>query len=596
LEQYSDTIQDRNGNVIPGATVTVTDYPSGTTSTTYATNAPGSSTNPITADSNGQYSFYAIDGSYTITTSKSGITTSTKVITLKDNSSVIDVKGYGAVGDGVTDDAAAINAAITAAAVDGGTVYFATGNYKHNSAITLASNVTLMGYGATLTWGGGSSAQITTPTTGVLIKPGVIGLKIDGGASATTLLELFSVYSGTFRDLYFDSNLATNIVMDLRCNTSGSTNADGNRCFVFSEFSNISSSGVCGTFLRLKGESGSAVVTACTFNNINALTVAVRGIDFTQWCDSNYFGGITGIFLTAINAVGVEYNTGSPTSNVGVYANNFAHLYVNTFGSYAGRVGMKMNLTKLNNIEYYFQDPVAEGGDFITTSDTISYRVLLQKGATNNLYMLTKGMTWKGSNETLTADSPVEIAQTWNNAGVNFNALNVNVTATASGASSVPVKVLVGGVTQWFVDKAGVTLQRGSASIGYGLNAETSGIDIGAGRTGSGIAYIDLIGDTTNADYGTRWIRGGGGANTTSQILHKGSGSFTIKAEDAGSSLVFATNAATRISMNDTGIGFFGATAAAKPTVTGSRGGNAALADLLTELATLGLITDSSTA
>lgn len=41
-------------------------------------------------------------------------------------------------------------------------------------------------------------------------------------------------------------------------------------------------------------------------------------------------------------------------------------------------------------------------------------------------------------------------------------------------------------------------------------------------------------------------------------------------------------------------IGFFGGTPGAKPTVSGSRGSNAALADLLTELATLGLITDST--
>lgn len=44
-------------------------------------------------------------------------------------------------------------------------------------------------------------------------------------------------------------------------------------------------------------------------------------------------------------------------------------------------------------------------------------------------------------------------------------------------------------------------------------------------------------------------------------------------------------------------VGFFGATAlGAKPAVTGSRGGNAALASLLTQLASYGLITDSTTA
>jgi len=43
-------------------------------------------------------------------------------------------------------------------------------------------------------------------------------------------------------------------------------------------------------------------------------------------------------------------------------------------------------------------------------------------------------------------------------------------------------------------------------------------------------------------------------------------------------------------------LGFHGATSVAKQTVTGSRGGNAALADLLSKLATLGLITDGSSA
>lgn len=42
--------------------------------------------------------------------------------------------------------------------------------------------------------------------------------------------------------------------------------------------------------------------------------------------------------------------------------------------------------------------------------------------------------------------------------------------------------------------------------------------------------------------------------------------------------------------------GFFGATPVGRPTVTGSRGGNAALASALTALASLGLITDSTTA
>ncbi len=51
-----------------------------------------------------------------------------------------------------------------------------------------------------------------------------------------------------------------------------------------------------------------------------------------------------------------------------------------------------------------------------------------------------------------------------------------------------------------------------------------------------------------------------------------------------------------RVRASDTGLGFFGSTPVAKPTITGSRAGNAALASLLTAGANLGLWTDSTSA
>ena len=50
------------------------------------------------------------------------------------------------------------------------------------------------------------------------------------------------------------------------------------------------------------------------------------------------------------------------------------------------------------------------------------------------------------------------------------------------------------------------------------------------------------------------------------------------------------------VAASASGVGFFGTSPVAKPTITGSRGGNAALASLLTALAGMGQITDSSTA
>ena len=57
-------------------------------------------------------------------------------------------------------------------------------------------------------------------------------------------------------------------------------------------------------------------------------------------------------------------------------------------------------------------------------------------------------------------------------------------------------------------------------------------------------------------------------------------------------------NVASKHTLDGTGdkLGFHGVPAIARQTINGSRGGNAALASLLTALATLGLVTDSTTA
>jgi hypothetical protein len=60
---------------------------------------------------------------------------------------VVNVQDYGATGNGSTDDAAAIQAAITAVTGTGGTVFFPPGNYKVGTAIVPADNVALIGSG-----------------------------------------------------------------------------------------------------------------------------------------------------------------------------------------------------------------------------------------------------------------------------------------------------------------------------------------------------------------------------------------------------------------------------------------------------------------
>ena len=106
----------------------------------------------------GDYTVDQITGAMATTGSASGMTVlaagSTTSRTLADRAAaVFDVRDYGAVGDGLTDDLAAIQSAINAAhTAGGGTVLFSRGTYVvqphlYDKTITLYSNLWLKGEG-----------------------------------------------------------------------------------------------------------------------------------------------------------------------------------------------------------------------------------------------------------------------------------------------------------------------------------------------------------------------------------------------------------------------------------------------------------------
>jgi hypothetical protein len=81
-------------------------------------------------------------------------------------------------------------------------------------------------------------------------------------------------------------------------------------------------------------------------------------------------------------------------------------------------------------------------------------------------------------------------------------------------------------------------------------------INIGSGRTADGNSFIDLIGDDTNTTYGGRLIRNGG-ANSKTELLHRGTQSLDINAVDPGSVTLRTSNLARLhiLSGGDVGIG-----------------------------------------
>jgi hypothetical protein len=165
------TFESRIINNVPNATTIVVTV---NLSNTYAIGAPVSKSPVEIVDARGSYT-----------------TLGARIGTIEQR--VYDVKRYGAIGDGATDDRAAIQAAIDAAqAASGGTIYFPPGNYRVTAQVLISKpTISLVGAGA-------RASKITSASTAdairIAITPWTVeqagriaGLSIVGNANANAV-------------------------------------------------------------------------------------------------------------------------------------------------------------------------------------------------------------------------------------------------------------------------------------------------------------------------------------------------------------------------------------------------------------------------
>lgn len=233
MQRYFDVVQTTAGNAIPGALVYV--YVGSTTvlATLFADNGVTAAPNPLTTNADGEYAFYTANGTYTIQIAATGYAGETKPgVVLFDPSDsgasnnvqflqagtgaqvrsvqsklrdVVSVKDFGAVGDGVTDDTAAIQAAIDAVSVNGGYVQFLSATYKITSTLNvIQSNVFLLGAGGDTAHDAGAQGEASATqlvwagaTDGVMVKfaspTGASNQKKTGGGMSGFFLGAFNL-------------------------------------------------------------------------------------------------------------------------------------------------------------------------------------------------------------------------------------------------------------------------------------------------------------------------------------------------------------------------------------------------------------------
>ena len=222
---------------------------------------------------------------------------------------VVSVKDFGAVGDGATDDTAAIQAAITyAQTLSGCTVYFVPGTYKISATLTVtASNVLLLGSGGDmqhdvgtqgasastkLNWAGsagGTMVKFASPTGASAQKQnggGMVGFFLQCVGSAGIGLQVQSWAMGEFRDLGIINPTTTGIDIGVVATLGEARDPQNNR---FSQISVrcVEGSGASASILRLDGDA-TANTSLNLFEQIDGSHVNGSAY-LLKNCDNNLF-------------------------------------------------------------------------------------------------------------------------------------------------------------------------------------------------------------------------------------------------------------------------------------------------------------------
>lgn len=316
MQRFFDVVQDRNGTCIPNALVYVYVGSTSTLATLYSDNGVTPTVNPVTTNSDGEYAFYAANGTYTLSIQATGFDSQSRPGTIifdpadggqfvASNVSFtqvgtgavirtvqakleesISVKDFGATGDGVTNDYTAVLNALTAG--KGKAVYFPAGTYLLNSSITMDSTF--------------SNTDIYGDGPGSVIKTG------DAATQATFYIRQVSNLS--IRSLKFDGNSAAQSSVNARLVLVD--RASTNLSFYDVWFFNSYSDNVWLNWTSGFGAVNTVNFTDCRFENVVRSVAA----NILLWNTENIT--FQGCYFTGYNYDAIACNFFAPTVTGGL--------------------------------------------------------------------------------------------------------------------------------------------------------------------------------------------------------------------------------------------------------------------------------------
>lgn len=312
--------------------------------------------------------------------------------------------------------------------------------------------------------------------------------------------------------------------------------------------------------------------------NVAGAVVAIGTTDDTKAFNGCEFKIQIANANTSTSAIGLQVN-GCFNSNIWVTANNTTHgdaiqVRYMAFCSMWGAGGHCDNALHLTS--FFVFGNVFQTMDYEVCNTCV---VIDSASAQRN--------TWMGGQFVFTNGSGPPVAAINATAGAQNKFFNSNFAAGTLAASGTGV-IIYGPTPLGIEIFAGVAIKPSSGDGDLVLQAPASG------------NAASIVMDTVDS---TRWVAGKNNAAETGGNV--GSDYIISRFDDTGASIdnpltITRSTGVTNILRAALAAGggtlsFYGASLQTKPTVTGAKGGNAALTSLLTILATLGLLTDSTT-